>query len=81
MSNLQITWVFIGIAIGLLMFFPIKRCLATHNGFLSMLIASLMGIFNVSFSWVAVVIAAFFFTFGIWKNQHKFLGIHNGKTN
>lgn len=81
MNNFQIAWIMIGIFIGLLMLIPFKRCLSTHNGLLSMLIASLMGIFSVAHAWIAIVIALVFFTFGIWKNQHKYSGVTDGETN
>lgn len=77
MSNLQIGWIIIGFIVGFLMFIPIKRCFATYNGLLSMLTASLMGIFNVSYPFVAVIIAVFFFSYGLYQNQHKFLGVNN----
>lgn len=79
MTGLQIGWIVIGVVFGLVMALPIKRCFATHNGMLSMLAASLLGIMQVWFSWVAVVIALFLFGYGIYKNQHKFIGVaHDG---
>lgn len=82
MTNLQIGWIAIGLITGLVMLLPIKRCLATHNGFISMLTATLMGIFSISFSWVAVVIAALCFSYGFYKNHHKYLGVtSNDSTN
>lgn len=75
MSNLQISWVVIGLIFGLVMIIPIKRCLSTHNGIVSMLIASLMGIFSVPFSWAAVVIGLFCFTYGFYQNHHKYVGV------
>ena len=77
MDKLQISWIVVGIIFGILMVLPAKRCLATHNGFLSMLIASLVGIFNVWFSWVAVLLALICFSYGLYKNQHKYIGATN----
>ena len=57
MDKLQLSWIFIGLIFGLITISPINRCLATQNGLISMLTASLMGIFHIWFSWVAVVIA------------------------
>ena len=74
MSNLQVAWIIIGLIIGAVMFIPIRRCLSTHNGLLSMLTASLMGIFNIGAPWIAIVVACFFFTYGTYRNRHKFLG-------
>lgn len=77
MSNLQITWIVVGLIIGLLLMIPIKRCMSTHNGLVSMLIASLMGIFSAPHSWAAVVIAACCFTYGFYRNHHKYIGATN----
>ena len=77
MTNLQICWIVLGLVFGLVMALPIKRCLATHNGFISMLTASLMGIFSISYSWVAVVLATLCFSYGFYKNHHKYLGVTN----
>lgn len=77
MTNLQIGWIVLGLAFGLVMALPIKRCLATHNGFISMLTASLMGIFSAPFTWVAVVIAAICFSYGLYQNHHKYTGVTN----
>ena len=74
MDKLQLSWIFIGLIFGFITILPIKRCLATQNGFISMLTASLMGIFHIWFSWVAVVIALFFFSYGLYQNRYKYLG-------
>ncbi|WP_111861144.1 hypothetical protein [Acinetobacter sp. CFCC 10889] len=79
MNSLQFSWIFIGFAIGVIMLIPIKRCLATHNGLLSMLIASIMGIFNVGAPFLAVLAACFFFTYGMYQNQHKYFGTSTGE--
>lgn len=81
MDKLQLSWIFIGLIFGLITILPIKRCLATQNGFISMLTASLMGIFHIWFSWVAVVIALFCFTYGLYQNRYKYLGATNDYTN
>lgn len=81
MTNLQIGWIVLGLIFGLVMTLPIRRCLATHNGILSMLIASLLGIFSVPYSWAAVVIAAFCFTYGFYQNHHKYIGVTNDEAN
>lgn len=82
MDKVQIAWLIIGLVIGLATVLPYKRCKATHNGFVSMLTASLMGIFSVSFSWVAVVIGLCCFSYGLWQNQHKYIGVaSNDSTN
>lgn len=72
MNNFQLAWLFVGFLFGLLLIYPFKRCLSTHNGIISMLIGSLMGIFSVSWAWVAVVVAMVFFSFGLHKNHHKY---------
>lgn len=77
MSNLQITWIVVGLIMGLLLMIPIKRCFSTYNGITSMLIASLMGIFSTPYAWVAVVIAACCFTYGFYRNHHKYIGAAN----
>lgn len=77
MTNLQISWIVVGLIMGFLLAIPIKRCFATHNGLLSMLIASLMGIFSAPFTWVAVVIAAICFSYGLYQNHHKYIGATN----
>ena len=81
MTNLQIGWIVLGLVFGLVMLLPIKRCLATHNGFISMLTASLMGIFSISYSWVAVVLATLCFSYGFDKNHHKYIGVTNDEAN
>lgn len=80
MNSVQFAWIVIGVMTGLAMILPIRRCMATHNGLLSMLTASLMGIFTVSFSWVPVVLAAVFFTYGFYQNHHKYFGVTNDST-
>lgn len=81
MDKFQISWLILGLIIGFVMVLPYKRCRATHNGFVSMLTASLMGIFSVSFSWVAVVVGLFCFSFGLWQNQHKYIGVNHDSAN
>lgn len=73
-SNLQIAWLTLGFFFGLLLMIPFKRCKATHNGISSMLIASLLGILNIWITWVAVVIGLICFSYGLYQNQHKYLG-------
>lgn len=75
MSNLQITWIVVGVITGIILLIPVKRCLATHNGIISMLIGSLMGIFTVSHAWIAILISLCFFSFGFYKNHHKYVGV------
>lgn len=77
MTNLQIGWIIIGLIFGLVMLIPIKRCMSTHNGIVSMLIASLLGIFSAPYSWVAVIVAAICFSYGAYQNHHKYLGVTN----
>lgn len=77
MTNLQLTWIAVGLIIGMVMLIPIKRCMSTHNGLLSMLIASLMGIFSAPYTWIAVVIGLFCFSYGLYKNHHKYIGATN----
>lgn len=77
MSNLQITWIVVGLIMGLLLMIPIKRCFSTYNGITSMLIASLMGIFSAPYTWIAVVIGLFCFSYGLYKNHHKYIGATN----
>lgn len=77
MSNLQIAWIAIGLVMGFLLMIRVKRCFPTYNGIVSMLIASLMGIFSAPYSWVAVVIAAICFSYGFYKNHHKYIGATN----
>lgn len=81
MTGLQISWIVIGVLFGIAMVFTAKRCFATHSGFVAMIVASLLGIIQVWFSWVAVVIALFFFGYGIYKNQHKFMGVAHDSSN
>lgn len=79
MNSLQFAWIVLGVLFGLLMMMQIPRCKATHNGILSILTASLLGIFGVWYSWVAVIVALFCFGYGLWKNQHKYMGVaHDG---
>jgi hypothetical protein len=75
MNNFQLAWLFVGLLFGLLLIIPFKRCLSTHNGIISVLIGSLIGIFSVSWAWVAVVVALVFFTAGLHKNHHKYTGM------
>ena len=77
MSNLQITWIVVGLIMGFLLVIPIKRCFSTYNGLTSMLIASLMGIFSAPFTWVPVVIGLFCFSYGFYQNHHKYIGATN----
>lgn len=81
LTNLQITWIAVGLVLGVVLMIPIKRCFATHNGIVSMLIASLMGIFYVPNTWIAVVIALGFFTYGFYKNHDKYIGVTNDDPN
>ena len=81
MTNLQISWIALGLIFGLVMIIPVRRCLATHNGILSMLIASLMGIFSVPYSWVAVVLAMICFSYGFYQNHQKYIGVTNDEAN
>ncbi len=81
MSNLQITWIVVGLIMGLLLMIPIKRCFSTYNGITSMLIASLLGIFSVPYSWVAVVLAMICFSYGFYQNHQKYIGVTNDEAN
>lgn len=81
MSELQLAWVIVGLLFGFLAVIPIKRCRATYNGILSILTASLMGIFNVSFSWIAVCLGIVCFSYGLYQNRHKYLGVAHDRAN
>lgn len=74
LTYLQYSWLIVGVVFGFVLIRPFKRCLATHNGILSMLIGSLMGIFSVSWAWVTIIVALCFFSYGLYQNHHKFLG-------
>lgn len=80
MNSVQVFWVCIGIGMGMLMLIPIRRCLSTHNGFASMLMASIMGIFNVGSPWIAIICASVCFAYGLYQHQQKHFTPNTGET-
>ena len=79
-TALQMAWAAVGLLFGFLLMLPIKRCTATHNGIVSMIIASLMGVYPIEYAWVAVVTAVLCFMWGLFANRKKYIGVATNDT-